>query len=317
MDSRFYQHSGKTQLARLPMMSLFLIFSALIAFVYAYAVVYIPLVGYVNFILTGGFAAGVGLLAILCLKALRIRNNGVAAIMGTVYSLLSLYLSWVCFEFALLNQYGAGLNWFDMLLNPGAVWGTMVEIGNSGWFSIKSFTPSGGILFAMWGIEALVIVGVGVYLSYSNIKESVFCEDCGQWADDSVAFDFSSENEDTLVQNLKEQKEEVVSIIQFPQPDNAQIFNVELKECKGCDLSTLTLKKVTLKVDSEGKEDRDEEEVFQNLLLDVNFRDLLKSLPEKLSAQAEAMLKELQGTDKEEEVKTAEAEGVKPEGAEP
>ena len=79
LTDRYYTHSGRySPLAAAKALGLGLVVAVPMAFVYSYAIVYIPIVGIITFILTAGFAAVVGFTVGHLLKSGQVRNNAVS-----------------------------------------------------------------------------------------------------------------------------------------------------------------------------------------------------------------------------------------------
>jgi hypothetical protein len=131
------------------------------------------------------------------------------------------------------------------------------------------WTPTGGALWAIWGLEAIIIIGVAAPVAMGVLSDP-FCERCGRWVestrslgpfaliDDRGAFRAALEAGDwAQLERLQ------------PARSGASSFTeLELKHCDGCnELHLLTVNSVTVKV-KDGKEDKKDEAVLQNLILD-------------------------------------------------
>lgn len=70
--------------------------------------------------------------------------------------------------------------WF-WLQTPAAVWDFANVVAGEGWYTIRSVTPSGIVLWILWGIEAVIVLGAGYVLAPAGIRGAGFCEDCDSW----------------------------------------------------------------------------------------------------------------------------------------
>ncbi|AWM33131.1 hypothetical protein [Hymenobacter nivis] len=65
------------------------------------------------------------------------------------------------------------------------MWNATRQINETGTWSLKSTTPSGLVLWAIWLIEATIIVG-GAYLMAAAQAQEPFSEATGAWADEET-----------------------------------------------------------------------------------------------------------------------------------
>jgi hypothetical protein len=106
----------------------------------------------------------------------KVRNGMVITVAAVVGGLACLYSSWVGFFFALSD-------WDLLAFQPDGLW-ALVNIANlKGVWSMKGSTPTGGFLWFIWGVEALMILGMAFIGGFGGLEDSPFCEACGVWAD--------------------------------------------------------------------------------------------------------------------------------------
>jgi hypothetical protein len=154
----------------------------LLACIYAYISVYNPIGGYITFLIILGYAFACGIGLGLLLKFSKCRNTAFCWITGVIGGLLSVYFAWSFFLFVLLNRLESDAPGFlDVAFSPIIAWNLITEINQTGWFSIKSLTPSGILLWILWGIEAGTIFFVTLLLSTQAIENEMFCEKCRIW----------------------------------------------------------------------------------------------------------------------------------------
>ena len=146
-----------------------------------------------------------------CTIQSNLRSGFFRNLLGFISGLLALYISWATFEYALLSRYDPEFDapLLGVLLQPAAIWAIAGSIAETGWYSIGGGTPSGFVLWAFWGIEAVVIVGGSTLLATMAIDGQVFCEGCGRW---------SNRETDVVRPLLPESASELEKL----QPDNLQ-----------------------------------------------------------------------------------------------
>ena len=267
----FYIHSGKIDPKFIFGLPIIASAAIILSFVYSYAVVYIPIIGYLNFILTLGFSFGVAFSTAFMLKFFNNRNLAFAGGVGLLAGLIAVYAAWVIFEFALVNRYSSEkIDLFLLALNPAVVWEIASNIAEEGWYSIRNFTPSGIVLWAFWGIEACCILGVSAYISYNTTREAVFCEDCRKWTDELkglLTFPFGRES--LLEKQIKRQDLSFMESIEALKDGDTTFYRIDCRRCKSCrQLFTMSLVKVARSWDKNGKEETKEKILLQHLLIE-------------------------------------------------
>lgn len=283
-EKLFYIHSGKIGPQLVIGIPILIIIFILLAFVYAYAVVYIPIIGYLSFLLTAGFALGAGFSTAVVLQFFKTRNSTFALCFGLIAGIAALYAAWVTFEYVFLNKVSEEEVDLFRVADPRVAWNIACFIAEEGWYSMRSFTPKGAVLWTFWGIEACVIIGVPAYMAHSFIKDSVFCESCKGWADDhksKLIFEYLNESE--LKQKLTAQDMSFLDDILKVERTAESFYRIDCTVCCSCDNHyTLSLLRVTRTWDSEGKETDKEKYILKNLYIcKATFDKLTGMNPEK------------------------------------
>ncbi|NOY74910.1 MAG: hypothetical protein GXP32_03860 [Kiritimatiellaeota bacterium] len=182
----FYSHSGRFSPLFILIFPIAFITSILLAFVYNALVIYIPIIGYFSVVLTFGYALIIGVVTGLCLSLFKVRNMVIARLAGLVCGVLALYLAWVVFVYLFLGEFSpkTEITLIGAVFNPIGIWNVACAIAEKGWYSIRTLTPSGWVLWTFWIIEALIIQITIFFSLEASIGDSVFCEECGEWAED-------------------------------------------------------------------------------------------------------------------------------------
>lgn len=235
--SHFYEHSGRTGLS-VPMMLLGGIpTSIFLAIVYAYIVVYCPVVGYVNVLFLGGYVFGTGLVAGWLAKTGKSRNALVSFLIGCLIGLIGLYSSWVFFFKALATfaEVEGGVPALGLALSPGTLWEMIVEVNKEGWWG-----PSGMFQWILCAIEAVVfVIGVGL-LACGPIHREVFCEACGSWCEPSAERHLQFTEEYAKSLEGQDADFDHTAILKLPEATEQDLprFTAEILECTGCKSTT-------------------------------------------------------------------------------
>ena len=196
--SLYYQPSNKLPVGGVLLFLLGgVLTAAVLAFVYIYAIWYIPFV-YVNLFLCLGFGLVLGGVLMLLAKAGKLRSPAGVGILALLVGLVAVYLEWSVYLTLLFNSettgsgrdadtstsFSAGM-WADVLSHPGAMWEAIGKINETGTWSLKGATPSGIFLGLIWVAEVVIILGGAYWLARSQATEP-FSEVANEWADEEA-----------------------------------------------------------------------------------------------------------------------------------
>ncbi|MBG8553390.1 hypothetical protein [Hymenobacter guriensis] len=193
----YYQPSGRfTVSGILGLLLVGAVAAVPLAFVYVYAVWYIPFI-YINFALTLGFGLVLGYVLRTVTKAGKLRNPALVGWLGLAVALWAWYVQW-CVYLTLLA--GAGETeslgsrasfthttfdatvFLSLVLSPGTVLGALPSIATEGTWSIFGLTISGIFLYLIWLAEFLIIVLMTWNMPRSQ-AEVPFSELSNEWAE--------------------------------------------------------------------------------------------------------------------------------------
>ena len=275
VSGRYYRHSGAFGFQGLVYMLAFgAVAAVVLGLVYAYSTEYIPLV-YLNMLLVIAYGAGVGACVHFGAKWGKVRNGSLLLLGGAVAGLMAEYTNWVWWVFAYTKQE-------VFIYMPADLWQAIQDVNEQGAWSVFGSTPTGWELWAYWGLEALVIVGLSSFAAWVTLSSLPFCETCGRWADhkdslspldavsDPQAFKSKLELGDyTSVKSLRKLPEE-----------GTGYTTVILQNCPACTASNfLTVQAVTVSRDKKGKISRSTANILQNLVLNADtYRSIRSAL---------------------------------------
>jgi hypothetical protein len=178
----YYSHSGKAPVSAVVFtMGSGLIGAVVLAAVYAYLILYIPLAGYISFLLTFGFGWALGWVVAKSVRWGNVRNRAVATAISAIVGLAALYVAWAVWLYALLQREGVDVTAMEVIFSPLGMWELILAINESGAWSISGATPTGIVLWLIWLIEAVIIVGAAVYFGRAAVNDP-FCETCNLWS---------------------------------------------------------------------------------------------------------------------------------------
>jgi hypothetical protein len=274
---RYYRHSGRfSPFAVARAVALGLLVTVPMAFIYSYILVYLPIIGVVTFLLTAGFAGVVGLTVGSVLHSGKVRNHGVAITATLLVALFALWASWVTWVYALLHRADADVGLVDLAANPSALWNLINLINEKGAWSLKGATPTGGLLWALWGLEAVIIAGVMVFAAREMVS-APFCEACDRWCEEHKGFALlGPTRKETLAARLEQGD---YTVFKEMRETNATTYTqLDLHQCGQCLITNaLTARSITVTV-KKGKEEKSETVMVRHLLLTPGELSTVKTI---------------------------------------
>ena len=200
-----------------------------IAFLYAYAIRYIPFI-YLNFLISFGAVFAVAY-AYVWGEGLGKNRSRLASLAGMLFvGILTLYVFWVTFLFVLLRH---DIGYGKLLFDPGLIKDLIKELVEVGWFTLKRARVKGTIYGIMLAIEAVTYIVIFVYVWWTALKERVFCEKCQKWVERvtlPVLADASFA--DAIVNELRQGTDRWLDMLR-PTVDIVWL-KLELAECTQC-----------------------------------------------------------------------------------
>ncbi|WP_298424699.1 hypothetical protein [uncultured Kordia sp.] len=276
MNNLYYKPSGKVN----PISILYLLLAIciavpILAFIYTYAILYIPLI-YLNFLCVAGIAFGLGFVANFVIGLGKVRNVMIAAIFGLLVGIVGLYVSWIIWlayhfeaEYMTFVTDVEGLKNAIGFANEQGTWG----IGRSGGM------VDGVMLSIVWAIEAIVMIGFPVFFAFSKAGEP-FIENDDNWAEVTAIGPFElALNYTILKQQLEARKYEELLALQ-PAENAGQGSHTILSLYHGENRNQskefyLTITNMMEKLDKDGKLDFDEKVI-------INFINISKEAGQQL-----------------------------------
>jgi len=255
MNNLYYKPSGKfNPISFLYFLLAICIAAPILAFIYAYAILYIPII-YLNFLCLAGIALGLGFVASFVVDLGKVRNKMLALLFGILIGIVGYYFSWVVwigYHFEI--SYMEVIQNFDALLRG-------IEI---------------------WIIELVAIIIVPLYLAYTRASEP-FIENDDNWAEATAIGPFELVLDHTTIKQQLEAKnyEELLAIAPAENAGQGSHTILHLyhgqnrSQSKEFYLSTMNMIE---KLDKDGNLDFDEKTI-------INFINISKEAGQQLLAK--------------------------------
>ena len=188
---QYYRHSGRFNPAGVAAgLIAGVAAAAVLGFAYAYADKYIPIVQ-LNGLVCLGVGALFGVVPAMVMRGLKVRNTSVAMAVAALVAVVGFYVSWATWEASLTHDGLANLP--HLLTHPADLASYAVRINEVGTWSIghvgsssssaKGSATSGVMLWVIWAIEGLVMLGTPLLVVVGMLGSAPFCDACDRWCD--------------------------------------------------------------------------------------------------------------------------------------
>lgn len=261
-----FKHSGRFSVPGLMMAVVKgAVIGAILGAVYGVIAFYSPFF-IINMLVMIGVAIAMGMLLEKPVKAGEIRNLPVAALAGLTVALVMLAVHWVVWL-----RLGIGVWVFDLEL----ILASLQVIAAIGPWSIFDWTPRGGTLFAIWGLEAVTLIVIPTVMAWNTVRDTPYCEDSGKWAEvEYTQKNFAASDVESVKQKLLQNPNAVVELLQEPSEQDAEFLRFGLAKVPGSPLRTVSISKIIAKI-KDGKVEEDSRTVLNNLKIDSSTFDKL------------------------------------------
>lgn len=271
MRHEYYKHSGMfNPMGVIVILAIGAVGTVILSLIYSYATHYIPFV-YLNILLTILFGVGVGALAGIGGIFFKIRNISIIGLISGLLGLFAEYCQWVFDILALTDG-----EFF--LLNPVDIYGFIRVIGVTGVWSIRRFTPTGVVLYAVWFGEAAIIIGASLLIAIYMIKTKPFCERCDKWVTkEETLFPLNyADDVNGLKLKLEQGDFSALTSLGKAELNSNHYTKVTLKHCEQCkDLYLLSAWSIMVNKNKKDALETKSWEIVYHLIIDENVYNYL------------------------------------------
>ena len=219
---------------------------------YSIAIAYIPII-YLNALLTGGTAFGIGWGVVSGLRAGHFHNAALSyvIVLGTlVFAYWMHWIAWVA-----MMAFRADMSDFEAiyLLYPPALLDIIGTIYEEGTWSMRGSVVNGIPLGIAWLVEALIFFGVGIVAALGTVGTGTFCGRCKTWCKTIVERRLDYGDGGGIAEALNQRQD--WSVLQRPEPPEGDPmwYSVRIEQCPTCrETSTLTLSSNHVTHDAKG-----------------------------------------------------------------
>jgi hypothetical protein len=279
-----YKHSGRlgTGLIVLPVMAV--IAAIPLGIAYTYADVYMPVGGpIVSSILALAVGALVGVSISAGALMSKCRNSGFVKMVGFLGGLLAFYSAWASFVYVLAHRTTSepiDVSMWDIFSRPDLVWGFAKAINEEGWFTLRSLTPSGILLWVIWACEALIFLVLTPVMSFVLISDRVFCEESEQWCEKKEKHAYLALSDDErLLERIADG--DIATLTELPTYDGEGASHLRIDLHQSPDqlgTKAMQVKLQTTKQDAKGKSEEESKDVTPMFLLSKEQFERIEAL---------------------------------------
>ncbi len=231
---------------------------------YSYAVLYLPMAGWITFLLAAGFGLCVGRLTARICRAVQIRNLKVTRLTAVAVQLVGYHFAWAVWVQAVMSRAEVHGLTLATCLRPRFLWTAIPAINEAGAWSLGGGdTPcTGPSLGLVWMLEAAIIF----WACYKSVElAQPFCERCRKWCPARAIACLEPMDSAELQTTLETRQLEKLRLSRATEAQDRVML--ELASCPHCNrLHALSARQFTIKV-NDGKPTEQTTKLVQHLLL--------------------------------------------------
>ena len=285
-DALYYRESGEVALLGLGAGLLGgLAAGAVAAFVYSYFIYYMPFI-YLSFLGTVGFALVDGFAVAGLMRWGKMRSTFFCVVGAALVTCVSYYLSWAVWVALVVSDKELSVPSLELAQNPSALWALTGLIAEKGAWNIRGLTVSGAALWAVWGVEALIVLVGAPAMAWGMMNADPFCESCEKWCEEDQDVLSVAAAEESELRRRVEAKDFAYLATVGPRPGGApEWYRFDLHRCTGCgETNTLSVMRAKLKIDSKGNASVGTSSFMEKLLLSPSEAGDLRRLGQELAS---------------------------------
>ncbi len=252
---------------------------------YAWGIILIPEV-HLAFFATLAFAALIGVSAGYGLVWGKVRNETVGLALTGAIATLAIYVSWAMWvPFVLDSQHVRHISWVKLAQRPAALWNLVCMINQYGTWSTSSSgsATNGWELWGIWFLEAVTVIGMGMFAGFAVLNHRPFCEACERWCSRGAKLVLAAPP-DVAQLKLQLEANDLRALENLGLGNKAvDHLIVVLDSCEQCrQFHTMSLTHVTVRRSKMGKPTISNKMIVQHLQLGAGQAETLRQLSEKV-----------------------------------
>jgi hypothetical protein len=265
-----YKLSGKSGYLFIVGLLLGPILMALLSIIYAYINVYNPFI-YVTMLVFIGLLSGILFIQKIVIRLSKCRNTNTSIVYGILTGLFGLYSIWCAFIYVMFRRENIPVDLYNIILSPSLVYNTANNLSILGLYELFGISIKGGLLWFIWIVEAIGIIGAGAIGGFVAIHEQVFCEDCNKWANElNDDIRLAIENRDEAKKIIDSDIEKILSF-EIQENLNTEHIKVNLHQCSKCqNTNTVNVDLITYETNQKGEVKEKSEDFSSVFVISAN-----------------------------------------------
>jgi len=261
------------------------ILAFLLGYCYSHFILWVPLI-YFSILAAIGYGLLTGALTSEFMKARKTRSNNAAAVVGLAVGLIALYSSWMVWLQAWVGRTGNSISLKELLLDPAGMWFGIRTINAAGAWKFGGSTPTGAMLWAVWGVEAAIIVGATIFGSWMMMAGDPFCESCNTWCKSKEKVCTVAATMEPAEFKQRMERKDFSMLEKLEEGTKGQSrFQLDLHSCPSCKmLNTLSVQHFKVQIVKGKKADEKNSKLIDKLLLAPGEAEKIEAVPAKIAA---------------------------------
>ncbi|MFM7638085.1 MAG: hypothetical protein ACKO5W_09475 [Crocinitomicaceae bacterium] len=259
----------------------------LLSIICAYIDVYNPIV-YLTLLVFIGLLFGIIIVQKLVIRLSKCRSKGSSIVYGIVTGLFGVYASWCTFLYVIFRKEDLPVELLNLMLNPSLVFEMAQSLSVDGYYTLFGATVKGGVLWFIWIVEVIGIIGAGALGGLAVMHEEIFCEECNRWAED-IDFNLRLALEDKDLAK-KTIESDITKLLDYPlyTGTNSEHIKINLHQCSKCHItSTIDVDFMSYETNDKGETKEKNEDFSKVYILNLNqIKQFIDKKPTHNSVQA-------------------------------
>ena len=242
------------------------------------------------FLATIAFGAAIGACAGYGLIWGKVRNQRANLAVQAITSALALYVSWAAWVADTFKhfQVDGPQDWIGLVENPAILWKAICYINQYGTWTLGKGDPTkGSELWAIWFVEAAIVVAVALAVGYEMLRRHAFCDRCESWCRRGAKLILTPPQNPMLLKRQLEANDWSSLELLAAGNKNASRLEVVLDSCEQChQLNTLSMTYTSVTRDKLKRVRTASTNIIQHLLIGPTQAETLKQLSVKVAQAA-------------------------------
>jgi hypothetical protein len=254
-----------------------IVFGAVMGVAYSAAIIFIPFIK-IRFFGTFFYGLVLGVMSASFLIKFKVRDRGLSIAILLVSIFGSYYTAWASWEAIVARNIEHFPSFVSILTDPKRVYYLAQWILDQGtWSLVNSERMQGPTLLAFWIVEALIILGLALFIAFHMVSQKPFCEKCQDWCIQAKTLRVTA-TMDEQVLRAKLESGDFSFIGSLPAPVDGRRLLFREQRCHKCKQLNMLIvvARADFKDQSQTKRKKPDRTIINRLLVDAEVLENLK-----------------------------------------